>query len=241
MRKVTAELGSVLSTFAHRESEPARLRRPYFHRQMQFIGVDFSSPPQSAHQARTGKTVTRYASVQQGTETVIQSLGDALVGLATMETTVSSGAQKTLMVQTAKRRVSARMGVNVKAHSAPVPVLLASLEQTAVKHVLLVTMGQTANSIAHVRMVVSAASCLGPVSAPKGSMDEAVNTNVHLERLGTIVNNLVTVKEKVLATQPQENASAHQGRQEPDVTQLGKGEKTLRYLLRNSALHSAGV
>lgn len=63
---------------------------PYFHRQMQFIGVDFSSPPQSAHQARTGKTVTRYASVQQGTETVIQSLGDALVGLATMETTVSS-------------------------------------------------------------------------------------------------------------------------------------------------------
>ena len=43
------------------------------------------------------------------------------------------GAQKTLMVQTAKRRVSARMGVNVKAHSAPVPVLLALLEQTAVK------------------------------------------------------------------------------------------------------------
>lgn len=63
---------------------------PYLHRQIQFIGVDFSSAPQSAHQARTGKTVTRYASVQQGTKTVIQSQEDVLVCLATMETTVSS-------------------------------------------------------------------------------------------------------------------------------------------------------
>lgn len=43
------------------------------------------------------------------------------------------GAQKTLMVQTAKRHASARMEVNVRAHLAPVPVLLASLERTAVK------------------------------------------------------------------------------------------------------------
>lgn len=50
-------------------------------------------------------------------------------------------------------------------------------------------------------------------------MATIVSKNVHLEHLGTIVNNLVTVKEKVLATQPQENASAHQGRQEPDVIQ----------------------
>lgn len=63
---------------------------PYLHRQIQFIGIDFSSPPQSAHQAHTGKTVTRYASVQQGTKTVIQSQEDVLVCLATMETTVSS-------------------------------------------------------------------------------------------------------------------------------------------------------
>lgn len=65
---------------------------PYLHRQIQFIGVDFSSPhsPQSAHQARTGKTVTRYASVQQRMKTLIQSLGDVPVCLATMETTVSS-------------------------------------------------------------------------------------------------------------------------------------------------------
>ncbi|KAK7818593.1 hypothetical protein U0070_001568 [Myodes glareolus] len=140
MRKATDELVSLLSIFTRRESEPVRLRRPYLHRQIQFIGVDFSSAPQSAHQARTGKTVTRYASVQQGTKTVIQSQEDVLVCLATMETTVSSGAQKTLMVQTAKRHASARMEVNVRAHLAPVPVLLASLEQTAVKLVLKVIM-----------------------------------------------------------------------------------------------------
>lgn len=61
----------------------------------------------SAHQARMGKTVTRYVSVQQRTKTVIQSLEDVPVCLATMGTTASSGAQKTLMVQTAKNHVSA--------------------------------------------------------------------------------------------------------------------------------------
>lgn len=62
--------------------------------------------PCSAHQARMGKTVTRYVSVQQRTETAIQSLEDVPACLATMETTVNFGAQKTLMVQIAKKRVS---------------------------------------------------------------------------------------------------------------------------------------
>lgn len=53
-------------------------------------------------------------------------------------------------------------------------------------------------------------------------MATTVSKNVHLENLGTIANNLVTVKEKVLATQPQENASARQGEQEPDVKQTAR-------------------
>lgn len=50
-------------------------------------------------------------------------------------------------------------------------------------------------------------------------MATIVNKNVHLECLGTIVVSCVTVKEKVLAIQSQENVSAHQGGQEPDVKQ----------------------
>ncbi|ERE87073.1 EGF-like and EMI domain-containing protein 1 [Cricetulus griseus] len=73
------------------------------------------------------------------------------------------------------------------------------------EHALPVIMAQTANSIALVKMVVFAADFL--------------EANAHLDYLGIIVINLVTVKEKVLATQPQENASAHQGGQEPDVKQ----------------------
>ncbi|KAL1778229.1 hypothetical protein HispidOSU_026222 [Sigmodon hispidus] len=100
-----------------------------------------------------------------------------------------------------------------------VSALMGTMDKDVNMNVLLDFMVLIVSTPVIVRMEPVVIQQVDSVLDQQVSMATIVNENVHLECLETIVISLVTVKEKALAIQSQENASVHQGGQEPGVKQ----------------------